>query len=217
MSKLLVIEDDADLRTTLVGVLGDEGYSVDSAPDGGQGLQQLLNVDYDGVVLDLRLPVLDGFAVLAEFRKQSQTPVLMLTAKDGLSDRVAGLDAGADDYLTKPFELEELVARLRAMLRRSGFSNEPELRADDVLIKTATREVFRSGALVELTAREYDFAELMVSNRGRVISRGHIYESLFDENDDGVANTLDVYVYKLRQKLGKDFVQTRRGHGYMTP
>lgn len=213
--KLLVIEDDPDLRSLLVSLLGDEGYRVDACADGEDGLYRAENWDYDAILLDGMLPRLDGFDLLERLRGSRRTPVLMLTARDTTADRVRGLDLGADDYLTKPFEKVELLARIRAVVRRSGLLDERVVEVGPVRLDAARMRVELDGQPVELTAREFTLAELLMRRRGEVVGRDFLYDNLFDEEEDeSMSNLLDVYIYKLRQKLGKDFIKTRRGAGY---
>lgn len=212
--KLLVVEDDPDLRRVVAGMLKSEGYQVDSCPDGEEGLYKARNWDYDALVLDVMLPKIDGFELLRRLRKTKTTPVLMLTARDTTTDRVQGLDLGADDYLTKPFETEELLARVRAVVRRGGLSQQRRLEIGSVVLDTASMTVAVAGEPLELTAREFSLAEMLMRRQGEVVSRDFIYENLFDDNDESVSNMLDVYIYKLRQKLGSGFIRTRRGIGY---
>lgn len=212
--KLLVVEDDEDLRGTLVRLLEDEGYSVDTAADGEGGYYRAANWNYDAIILDVMLPGMTGFEILQRLRKSSATPVLMLTARDGVHDRVEGLDHGADDYLVKPFIREELLARIRAVIRRGGVESEKELRIGDVVLDTQAKVATVKGEAVELSSREFETAELLVRRRGEVVSRDFLYDHLFDENDESLSNMLDVYVYKLRRKLGRDFIRTKRGAGY---
>jgi len=171
--------------------------------------------DYDVVVLDIMLPGLDGWQVLERLRKQKQTPVLMLTARDAAPDRVRGLDTGADDYLVKPFDLSELLARVRALIRRSVGVARPEITFADVVLDTRARAVTRAGELLALTAREYAILEYLALHRGEVVSRTALYDHLFDENDDTMSNLLDVHVFNLRKKLGHELIVTRRGQGYL--
>ena len=165
-------------------------------------------------MLDLMLPGIDGLEVLRRLRKSRKTPVLILTARDGVSDRVSGLDAGADDYIMKPFALSELLARLRALIRRSAGMADPVIRIGDVAIDTARRLVARDGVDVPLTAREYALVELLALYRGKLITRTVIYDQLFGDDDDTLSNVVEVHVSHIRKKLGKDFIQTRRGQGY---
>ena len=212
--RVLIVEDEPDLLAGLLGALRDEGYAADGAADGEEGLYKAENYDYDAVVLDVMLPRLDGWEVLRRLRQTKKTPVLMLTARDTLRDRVRGLDTGADDYLVKPFELDELLARLRALIRRSASEAQPMLTIGDVNIDTAARTVSRGGAAVTLTAREYALVEYLALHRGQVVTRTMLYEHLFDENDSTLSNLLDVHVSNIRKKLGHEFIATRRGHGY---
>jgi two-component system OmpR family response regulator len=160
------------------------------------------------------LPKLDGWEVLRRLRKTKNTPVLMLTARDQTRDRVRGLDAGADDYLVKPFDLAELLARLRALIRRSVNQTQAAIEIGEVIIDTAARNISRDGEAIALTAREYALVEYLALHRGKVITRTALYEHLFDENDSTLSNLLDVHVSNVRKKLGHDFIATRRGHGY---
>lgn len=212
--RILVVEDQDDLREVVAETLREESFAVDESPDGEEGLYKALNWDYDLVVLDVMMPVMDGWEVLEKLRKEKQTPVLMLTALDQVRDKVKGLNHGADDYLAKPFDLAELVARVRAVIRRNGGEHRPEVSVGRVTINTTSKTLRYNDRPVEVTAREYAMAELMIQHRGEVISRDFLYEHLFDENDESMSNMLDVYVYKLRQKFGKDFIKTRRGQGY---
>ncbi|MGC6457676.1 MAG: response regulator transcription factor [Akkermansiaceae bacterium] len=212
--RILVVEDQDDLREVVAETLREESFAVDESPDGEEGLYKALNWDYDLVVLDVMMPVMDGWEVLEKLRKEKQTPVLMLTALDQVRDKVKGLNHGADDYLAKPFDLAELVARVRAVIRRNGGEHRPEVSVGRVTINTTSKTLRYDDRPVEVTAREYAMAELMIQHRGEVISRDFLYEHLFDENDESMSNMLDVYVYKLRQKFGKDFIKTRRGQGY---
>jgi two-component system, OmpR family, response regulator len=213
--RILVVEDQDDPREIVVETLREESFATDSSPDGEEGLYKALNWDYDLVVLDVLMPVMDGWEVLQKLRAQKQTPVLMLTALDSVRDKVKGLNHGADDYLAKPFDLAELVARVRAIIRRHGGERRPELSIGDITINTTAKTILLKGQAVEVTAREYAMAELMIQHKDEVVTRDFLYEHLCDENDDTMSNMLDVYVYKLRQKFGKDFIKTRRGQGYI--
>ena len=212
--RILIVEDEPDLLRSLAQALREEGYAVDTAADGEDGFYKAENYDYDAVVLDVMLPKLDGWEILKRLRKIKKTPVLMLTARDQTRDRVRGLDSGADDYLVKPFDLSELFARLRAVIRRSANKTTNEIQIGDVKIDTAARNVLLKEKPVELTAREYALVEFMVLHRGEVVTRTQLYEHLFDENDDTFSNLLDVHVSNVRKKLGAEFIVTRRGHGY---
>ena len=212
--RILVIEDEPDLLRGLTRSLREEGYAVDTAMDGEQGLSKAAGVNYDAVVLDVMLPKLDGWEVLRRLREQKKTPVLLLTARDRSADRVRGLDTGADDYLVKPFDLPELLARLRAIIRRSANEARSVIEIGDVCVDTAARTVSHDGQPVVLTAREYALVEFLALHRGEVVTRTTLYEHLFDETDDTLSNLLDVHVSNVRKKLGHDFIVTRRGHGY---
>ena len=169
---------------------------------------------YDALLLDVMLPDLDGWQVLEGLRQTAKIPVLMLTARDSGPDRVRGLDLGADDYLVKPFDLPELLARLRALIRRSRGQANPSIELGDVVLDTRTRTVTRNGQAFALTAREYSILEYLALNRGHVVSRTELYEHLFDESDDSVSNLVDVHIFGIRRKLGYGVIETRRGHGY---
>jgi two-component system, OmpR family, response regulator len=212
--RILIIEDEPDLLNSLAMAMRDEGYAVDTAADGEDGLFNAINIEYDVIVLDVMLPKMDGWTVLENLRKARKTPVLMLTARDTSIDRVRGLDAGADDYLVKPFDLPELLARLRALIRRSSGQATKFIEVNGVTIDTAARLVTRTGLLIELTAREYGLLEYLMLHHGEVVTRTALYEHLFDEDDTSLSNLLDVHVSNLRKKLGHDFITTRRGHGY---
>jgi len=212
--RLLLVEDEPDLLAGLVRALRKQGYSVDTASDGEEGLEKAKSIDYDAIVLDVMLPRLDGWELLARLRKTKPTPVLMLTARDRTADRVRGLDTGADDYLVKPFDLSELLARLRALIRRNARQSRSTLDIGDVRIDTSARAVTRAGEPVTLTAREYVVLEYLALHRGELVTRTALYEHLFDENDSTLSNILDVHVFNLRKKLGQGIIVTRRGHGY---
>ncbi|HSI12377.1 MAG TPA: response regulator transcription factor [Chthoniobacter sp.] len=212
--RILVIEDEPDLLAGLARSMREEGYAVDTAQDGEDGLLKALEVSYDALVLDVMLPRLDGWEVLRRLRLKKKTPVLLLTARDKTTDRVRGLDGGADDYLVKPFDLSELLARLRALIRRSATEASAVIDLGSVLIDTAARTVTCAGIPVILTAREYALVEYLALHRGDVVTRTTLYEHLFDEMDDSLSNLLDVHVSNVRKKLGHEFIVTRRGHGY---
>jgi two-component system OmpR family response regulator len=212
--RLLIIEDEPDLLSSLAQAFREEGYAVDTASDGEEGLYKAGSWDYDAVVLDVMLPKLDGWSVLHKLRAQKKTPVLMLTARDQTRDRVRGLDTGADDYLVKPFDLSELLARLRALIRRCAGQTRNVIEISTVTINTAAKSVSQHGAPVTLTAREYALVEFLALHRGEVVSRTALYEHLFDEDDSTLSNLLDVHVSNIRKKLGADFITTRRGQGY---
>ena len=217
--KLLVVEDEPDLLDSLVRALREEDYAVDMASDGEDGLFKATATRYDAVILDVMLPRLDGWKVLEKIRGNknpeiNRTPVLMLTARDRTTDRVKGLDTGADDYLVKPFDLAELFARVRALIRRSAGVSTPVILLGPIALDTRAREVRRGKETISLTAREYSLLEYLAIRQGEVVSRTTLYEHLFDENESTFSNLLDVHVSNLRKKLGHDLITTRRGHGY---
>ena len=212
--RILIIEDEIDLAKSLSRGLKDEGYAVDTANDGEEGLFSALSNDYDAVVLDIMLPKIDGWKILEKLRTKKKTPVLMLTARDQTVDRVRGLDSGADDYLIKPFDLEEVLARIRAIIRRSANLTSNSITVGDVILNLASKTVTLKNKAIDLTAREYSLVEFLALHKGEVITRTQLYEHLFDENESSLSNLLDVHVSKIRKKLGPDFVVTRRGHGY---
>jgi two-component system OmpR family response regulator len=212
--RILVVEDELDLQRALARALRDEGYAVDTAANGEDGLFNAENTNYDAVILDVMLPKLDGWEILKRLRKSKKTPVLMLTARDTSRDRVRGLDTGADDYVVKPFDLPELLARLRALIRRSANKTTNQIEIDDVTVDTAAKKISRASQPVELTAREYALVEYLALHRGEVVTRTTLYEHLFDEDDSTFSNLLDVHVSNVRKKLGAEFIATRRGLGY---
>ncbi len=214
--RVLIVEDEADLADTLQRALTEEGFAIDLASDGEEGLFKLTDVPYDAAVLDVMLPGMDGWTILENARARSvRTPVLMLTARDTIEDRVRGLNLGADDYLVKPFALKELVARLHALVRRAYGSPVPRLAIGDVVLDTAAQRVQRNGTTVELTAREYAVLELLARSRGRLVTRARLCEHLYNEDVDITSNVIDVHIGALRKKLGADLIRTRRGEGYI--
>jgi two-component system, OmpR family, response regulator len=214
--RVLVIEDEPDLLSALGQSLREAGYAVDTAVDGEDGLFKAQGGQYDALVLDLMIPKIDGWTVLKELRAGGHSvPVLVLTARDAMPDRVRGLDLGADDYLTKPFELQELFARLRAVIRRSAGKPSSVIEVGDVRIDTVRKAVSKGDQNVALTGREYALVEYLAMHRGELVTRSMIYDHLFDEDDDSLSNLVDVHVSNVRKKLGKDFIVTRRGQGYI--
>jgi len=214
LMRILVVEDEPRLLHNLAKALREEGYAVDTAENGEDGLFKAETYNYDAVILDIMLPQLDGWGMLERLRKNKKTPVLMLTARDAHADRVRGLDNGADDYLVKPFDLGEMLARVRALIRRAAGQSQSNLQIGDVLIDTRTRTVTLVGEPVTLTAREYAILEYLALHRGEVVTRTDLYEHLFDESDDTLSNLLDVHIFSIRKKLGADVIATRRGQGY---
>ena len=213
--RLLVVEDDPDLNRQLVSALQEAGYVVDSATDGEEGHFLGDTEPYDAVVLDLGLPEMDGVTVLEKWRRDGKAmPVLILTARDRWSDKVAGFDAGADDYVAKPFYMEEVLARLRALLRRAAGHASSELECGPLMIDTRTSRVTVNGKAVKLTSLEYRLLSYLMHHQGRVISRTELVEHLYDQDFDRDSNTIEVFVGRLRRKLGKDLIETVRGLGY---
>jgi DNA-binding response OmpR family regulator len=217
--RVLLVEDHKPLVRALRQGLEEEGYAVDVAYDGEEANFKASTIEYDVIVLDVMLPKVDGLTLLQRWRKAGvKTHVLMLTAKDQLDDKVSGLDAGADDYLTKPFELEELLARVRALVRRGHQVKDPVIRVFDLEIDTAARSVKRAGQSIHLTPREYGLLEFLAFHRGRVVTRTMIWEHLYDEHDESTSNVVDVYIRYLRNKIDKGFhpplILTRWGEGY---
>jgi two-component system, OmpR family, response regulator len=217
--RVLVVEDAARLREIVTRRLREEGYAADSAGLGEEALAMASAVSYDAVILDLRLPDVDGVEVCARLRAVGcWSPVLMLTARDGVEDRVAGLDAGADDYLAKPFEFPELFARLRAMTRRPAIERPAVLRVADLRLDPATREVTRGGVGIDLTAKEFALLEYLMRNRHAVLSRDQLIDAVWDGDHRGESNIIEVYVGRLRDKIDRPFgvrsLVTVRGVGY---
>ncbi|MEP6834267.1 MAG: response regulator transcription factor [Gemmatimonas sp.] len=218
--RVLIAEDDRRLSTTIARGLRNRAYAVDVVTDGGAALTEGLVVPYDVIVLDVMLPVKTGLEVASALRARGiVTPILMLTARDAIADRVAGLDAGADDYLIKPFALEELLARLRALLRRGPQLSHVVLRVRDLEIDTRVQKVVRAGREIPLTSKEYALLEYLARNQGGVITRGEISVHVWDDNHDPLSNNIDVLVTRLRRKIDDGFpeqlLHTRRGAGYM--
>ncbi|MFD2257570.1 response regulator transcription factor [Luteolibacter algae] len=212
--RLLIIEDDSLLQHSLREGLREENYAVDTAADGAEGLAMAMEIDFDAILLDGMLPGLDGWEVLERLREKKATPVLMLTARDAIPDRIRGLNSGADDYLTKPFDFEELLARIRALIRRNRGQGSNLIKLGDLTLDLSRKILHSGDAPISLTPREYALIEYLALKRGVVVSRTELYEHLFDENDDSLSNLLDVHVSNVRKKLGPEFIQTRRGHGY---
>ena len=213
--RLLVVEDEPELLSVISRSFREENYAVDEARDGEDGLYLAKAWEYDAIILDVMLPKLDGWTLLTKLRQVRKTPVLLLTARDSVNDRVRGLDVGADDYLVKPFALAELLARVRALIRRAAGQPSPLLSVGDITIDTGAKKVTRGMQEIVLTAREYAIVELLIRHRREVVTRTRIYEHIFDENDDSLSNLVEVHVSNVRKKLGKDFITTRRGMGYV--
>ncbi len=219
-TRLLLVEDDVKLVRALRRGLTAEGYVVDAAHNGDDGLQQASSIDYDVVVLDLMLPGLDGFTVCQELRRRERwSPVLMLTARADVSDRIRGLDGGADDYLVKPFDFGELLARLRVLVRRGPSAHPHVLEIGDLHVDSTTRLVSRAGHQIELTAREFDVLAVLARNAGRLVTRHQLLDEVWQEGYQGSPNVVDVYIGYLRKKLerprGRRLIRTVRGKGFL--
>lgn len=218
--RVLLVEDNKQLSRALRQGLEEEGFAVDSSEDGEDADHKVRATRYDAIILDVMLPKKDGLTLLRGWRTSGvEAHVLMLTARGALEDKVKGLDTGADDYLTKPFELEELLARLRALIRRGHHVKDPLLKVHDLTIDTSSRTVKRSGKLIHLTPKEYALLEFLAFHAGKVVTRTMIWDHLWDEHDESVSNVVDVYIRYLRNKIDKDFspplILTRWGEGYM--
>ena len=214
--RLLVVEDEVDLARALRKALEEEQFAVDVALDGEEALFQMTEMPYDAIILDLMLPHRDGWSLLHGLRQAGKcTPVLILTARDSVEERVRGLDLGADDYMLKPFALKELLARVRALIRRASGDPSPTVILGDVRIDTAARRVWRGEDAIELTAREYAVLELLARRRGMLVTRTMVWEHIYEEADEIASNAVDVHVSALRRKLGHDLIVTRRGQGYI--
>jgi len=217
--RILLVEDEIKMARAVRRGLEQEGYAVDAVADGEDALHRALYEDYDAIVLDVMLPGKDGSAVCRELRAKGRwAPVLMLTARDGVEDRIRGLDAGADDYLVKPFSFGELLARLRALVRRGAAERPTALSAEDVVLDPAAHTVTRDGEPVDLSAKEFALLEFLLRHAGEVLSRTRILEHVWDVNYDGFSNVVDVYIGYLRKKLevpfDRPFIRTVRGVGY---
>lgn len=218
--RVLLAEDDQRIANFIIKGLRENAYAVDQAADGEDALYQAAINTYDVIILDVMMPLKDGFAVCRELRENgNQTPVLMLTARDAIEDKISGLDFGADDYLTKPFEFGELLARLRALLRRSGEIRPPKIVVEDLEIDTTAQTVRRGGREISLTTKEYTLLEYLAREKGKVVGRAEIAEHVWDENFDVFSNLIEVYVNRLRSKMDEGFgaqlIHTRRGAGYI--
>ncbi len=218
--RVLVVEDYEPLRKSVVQGLSEAGFAVDSSNDGEEGSWYARSNDYDAIVLDIMLPTVDGLTILNRLRKAGdKTPILLLTAKDTVDDRVSGLDLGADDYLTKPFAFEELLARVRALARRRYEKPDPIVRVLDLELNTVSRTVKRAGSPVDLTPKEYALLEFLAMRAGEVVSRTDVWEHIYEFHSEAQSNVVDVYVGYLRKKLeGVDqprLIHTRRGQGYV--
>jgi two-component system OmpR family response regulator len=213
--RVLIVEDEPNLGTQLKNSLEANGYAVDLANDGEDGHYLGSTESYDAIILDLGLPTIDGLTILDKWRKEGKvTPVLVLTARDSWSDKVAGLDAGADDYLAKPFQTQELIARLRALIRRASGNASSELIAGDVRLDTRSGRVTLAGEPIKMTAQEYKLLSYLIHHKGKVVSRTELIEHIYDQDFDRDSNTIEVFVTRIRKKLGADVITTIRGLGY---
>ena len=213
--RILVVEDDPDLNRQLTNALSEAGYAVDSAADGEDGYFLGETEPYDMVLLDLGLPKMDGISILEQWRRaEKKFHVIILTARDRWSDKVAGMDAGADDYLAKPFHMEELLARVRAQLRRSAGHAKAELECGPIRLDTKTARVSCNGQAIKLTSHEYRLLAYMMHHNGRVVSRTELVEHLYDQDFDRDSNTIEVFIGRLRKKIPVDVIKTVRGLGY---
>ncbi len=213
--RILIVEDEPDLLDSVAESMREDGYAVDTAERGDDGLHKALAWEYDAIVLDWMLPGMSGMEFLRKLRQKKSTPVLLLTARDTVGDRVHGLDSGADDYVVKPCSLEELLARVRALIRRSVGQASNVITIGSITIDTGKKKVYEINHEIVLTAREYALVELLALHRGKLVSRSMIYDHIFDEDDDSLSNIVDVHVSHIRKKLGKNFIETRRGQGYI--
>lgn len=218
--RILVVEDEKKVASFIKKGLEEEYYSVDVAFDGKEGLKLALSEEYDLIILDLMLPFKDGLSILKELRAEKIfTPVLILTARDTIQDKVTGLDSGADDYLAKPFSFEELLARIRALLRRNSVDKNNILKAGDLKLDTQAHKAYRNDIEIQLTAKEYAILEYLMRNKNRVVSRTKISEHIYEFHFDPETNVIDVYINKLRNKVDKGFekpiIHTVRGVGYL--
>lgn len=218
--RILVVEDEKKVASFIKKGLEEEYYSVDVAFDGKEGLNLALSEDYDLIILDLMLPFKDGLSILKELRAEKIfTPVLILTARDTIQDKVTGLDSGADDYLAKPFSFEELLARIRALLRRNSVDKNNILKAGDLKLDIQAHKAYRNDIEIQLTAKEYAILEYLMRNKNRIVSRTKISEHIYEFHFDPETNVIDVYINKLRNKIDKGFekpiIHTVRGVGYL--
>jgi len=213
--RILVVEDDPDLARQLKAAFSAASYTVDLAKDGEEGHFLGDTEPYDAVVLDLGLPVMDGVTVLKRWRRDGRTmPVLILTARDRWSEKVAGFDAGADDYVTKPFQMEEVLARIRALIRRASGHASAELECGGLRIDSASGRVTVDGVQVKLTAQEFRLLDYLMHHKGKIVSRTELTEHIYDQDFDRESNTIEVFVGRLRKKLGANYIATVRGLGY---
>jgi two-component system, OmpR family, copper resistance phosphate regulon response regulator CusR len=218
--RVLLVEDEPRVAHFITKGLREQSFAVDVAADGEEALYKVSISEYDLIILDVMLPIIDGYRVCRDLRQQEiKTPILMLTARDSIDDRVIGLDSGADDYLVKPFDFKELLARIRALLRRTKELHTATLRVADLILNTANHLVMRGGRSINLTAKEYALLEFFVLRENQIVGREEIAEHVWDENFDPFSNVIDVYVLRLRKKIDEGFdkplIHTKRGEGYL--
>ena len=208
------MDDDPLALNFLAKAFRDHGYAVDTSEEGEDGLFKAESWDYDAIVLDVMLPGVNGWEILARLRQIKKAPVLMLTSRKATADHVRGLDTGADDYVVKPFQVSELLARLRALIRRTTHHAHSCVEIGDITIDVTARVVTRAGERIDLGPREYAIVEHLAMHRTKIATRTELIEHVFDENDDTLSNVIDVHIGKIRKKLGRDFIATHHGHGY---
>lgn len=214
--RVLVVDDEPDVLYAVSTFLKEEGYSVDTAEDGEEGLEKAIVTDYDMILMDVMMPKRDGLSVLDEIRRRKKaTPVILLTARDRVEDRIQGLDTGADDYLAKPFELSELLARMRSLIRRSLGNGQSVIEIGRIWINTTSRTVTLEGESVDLTSKEYRLLEYLALHRGEVVTREKISDLLIDDNAPSSSGQVDTYISNIRSKVGRTVIKTKRGSGFM--
>lgn len=214
--RVLIVEDDSEIQRLLAAAMAAAGYAVDRAGDGEDGLHLGATESYDAIILDLGLPQIDGLSILERWRKEGiTTPVLILTARDSWTEKVRGLRAGADDYVAKPFQMEEVIARIEALIRRAKGVASPVVSIGPLTLDTAQNMVFRDGHPVTMTPLEYRLTAYLMMRRGAVVSKTEITEHIYDQNFDCDSNVIEVLINRLRKKLGADTIETRRGQGYV--
>jgi two-component system, OmpR family, response regulator len=214
MLRVLLVEDEKELTKAIELALRESEFAVDVALDGRTGLSKAMSADYDVIILDLMLPQLNGQELIVELRKEKATPVLVLTARDSSAEKTMLLNLGADDYVTKPFDLDEFLARIRALVRRSVHFPAPNIEVADIVVNTTSRSVSKLGKRVYLTTKEYAVLHLLLNRRGEWMSREAIFQRIYGDQDNTFSNVIDVYIAKLRKKLGADLIVTQRGAGY---
>lgn len=218
--KILIVEDEKDLNRIIAKLLQKKDYIVDSAYDGLQALNYIKTTTYDAIIMDVMMPKLDGYKTVEQIRlSQDNTPIIMLTARDSLNDKINGLNLGADDYLVKPFEFDELVARLNALIRRKYGNATSKLTIQDLVVDTSNKVVERSGVVINLTAKEYKVLEYLLQNKNRIVSREQIRENAWEYDNEAESNVIDVLIKNIRKKLdigdSKTIIHTKRGLGYV--